>query len=121
MMKNYLAYTYLRAGSDIARKNQIAVQIKALDSRISSIDDYVKITRGDLACFLLSVVDPSFIINSDRKWIDESGTNKNIMTTLRLRYNFKWRDKFGERYFQPDKILTIGEALYLIEMIDSKK
>ena len=35
------------------------------------------------------------------------------MTTLRTTYKFKWQDQFGERYFQPDKAITVAEALYL--------
>lgn len=36
------------------------------------------------------------------------------MGTLRTKYSFQWQDQFGERYFQPDKAITIAEALYLI-------
>jgi len=120
MVRNYLAYTFLRAWSDKALKNQIATQIRNSESIISSIDDYIKMTRGNFARLVLDVLDPSLIVNTDKKWIDESGAYKDIITTLRLRYDFKWRDNFGERYFQPDKNLTIGEALYLIEQIDKK-
>lgn len=36
---------------------------------------------------------------------------------MRVRYAFKWKDQFGDRYFQNDKVLTVGEALYLAEKI----
>lgn len=36
------------------------------------------------------------------------------MATLRSKYAFRWQDQFGERYFQPDKTITVAEALYLI-------
>ncbi len=118
MVRNYLAYTFLRAGSDKVLKNTIATRIRDSESRIASVDDYTKMTRASFARVLLDVLDPSLIVNTDKKWIDESGLNKDIMTTLRLRYDFKWRDNFAERYFQPDKNLTIGEALYLIEQLN---
>ena len=50
-------------------------------------------------------------------FVDESGTWKSAVTTMRVRYGFKWKDQFGDRYFQPDKVLTVGEALYLAEKI----
>jgi hypothetical protein len=44
-----------------------------------------------------------------------------VMTTLRVRYNFTWRDSFWENYFQPDKKILIGEALYLLQTFDGKR
>lgn len=84
MVQNYLAYTFLRAGSDIVRKKQIVAQIQSSTPHISSVDDYVKMTRGNFARLLLEVVDASIIVNTDKKWIDESGEYKDIITTLRI-------------------------------------
>lgn len=120
MIQNYLAYTFLRAGSDLVRKKQIVAQIQSSTPHISSVDDYIKMTRGNFARLVLEVTDAPMVVNTDKKWIDEAGEYKDVMTTLRLRYDFKWHDNFGERYFQPDKNITIGEALYLIEQIDKK-
>lgn len=118
MTRNYLAYTFLRAGSDKTLKAKIAVRIKDSETRIASTDDYVKMTRASFARLTLDVLDPNLIITPDKKWIDESGEYKDTMTTLRLRYDFKWRDNFSDRYFQPDRLITIGEALYLIEQLN---
>jgi len=40
-----------------------------------------------------------------------------MITTLRLRYDFVWKDQFAARYFQSDKSITIGESMYMIEKL----
>lgn len=50
-------------------------------------------------------------------FVDETGTWKDAVATMRVRYGFKWKDQFGDRYFQGDKVVTVGEALYLAEKI----
>ncbi len=50
-------------------------------------------------------------------FVDETGTWKDAVATMRVRYGFKWKDQFGDRYFQADKVVTVGEALYLAEKI----
>lgn len=57
----------------------------------------------------------------DKKWLDESGPLKDYITSLRLRYNFSWRDQFGENYFQPERKITLGETFYLLATLDSKR
>jgi hypothetical protein len=57
----------------------------------------------------------------DKKWLDENGPLKDYITSLRLRYNFSWRDQFGENYFQPERKITLGETFYLLATLDSKR
>lgn len=40
------------------------------------------------------------------------------MITLRTKYNFAWLDQFGERYFQPDKTITVAEALFMVDAVN---
>lgn len=74
-------------------------------------------TRGQLADLLLKSKGETYALSSGQAFTDETGTWKDTVTTMRLKYAFKWKDQFAERYFQPDKTITVGEALYLAEKI----
>lgn len=66
---------------------------------------------------LLKAKNEGYADQSGTPFVDESGTWKDAVATMRVRYAFKWKDQFGDRYFQNDKVLTVGEALYLAEKI----
>lgn len=84
---------------------------------MTRLDDYKKISRAEFASLVVGAVNGSPIINEDKKWIDEAGEYKDMITTLRIRYNFLWKDQFATRYFQSDKSITVGEGMYMIEKV----
>jgi len=117
LIRNSLAHLFLKAGTDQARKQQILARMKDFDVRAAKLDDYKNVSRAEFAGLVVGIIDGAPIVNSDKKWIDETGEYKNMITTLRERYNFVWRDSFAERYFQSDKSITIGEGMYMIERV----
>ena len=74
------------------------------------------ISRGEFANILILAqgVTPT---PSPAVWNDENGKYKDTIATLRTKYNFAWLDQFGQNYFQPDKEITLGEALFLVEKV----
>lgn len=117
LIKNALAHLFLKAGNDQIKKQQIFLRMKDFEARALLLDDYQKISRAEFAGLMSNVIDSPPLLNSDKKWIDETGEYKNMITTLRVRYNFVWKDSFGERYFQSDKDITVGESMYMIEKV----
>ncbi len=57
------------------------------------------------------------LVKSTPVFMDENGVYQDTISTLRNNYSFEWQDQFGKRYFQPDKKITIAEAMYLAEEI----
>jgi hypothetical protein len=117
LLRRYLGYRWLKAGDDFTKKKAAADRIAAFEKEFKTFDDYARISRGQLSEMLLRAKGDTLIVNTEKSFTDEAGAWKNAVTTLRLRYAFKWKDSFGERYFQPDKTITVGEALYLAEKI----
>ncbi|NCP77296.1 hypothetical protein GW830_04160 [bacterium] len=117
MIRNSLAYLFLKAGNDQIKKQAFLSRMKEFETRAAKIDDYKKITRAEFAGLVVGIIDGSPIVNEDKKWVDESGEYKNVITTLRLRYDFIWKDQFAARYFQSDKSITVGESMYMIEKV----
>ncbi len=70
------------------------MKIKDFETRSAKITDYDKITRAEFASLVVGVIDGAPMTSTDKKWVDETGEFKNMMTTLRLRYNFSWKDQF---------------------------
>jgi hypothetical protein len=95
----------------------MVIKIKDFEVNAAKIDDYKKISRAEFAGLVIGIIDGSPIMNNDKKWIDETGEYKDMITTLRVRYNFLWKDQFAARYFQSDKSITVGESMYLIEKV----
>lgn len=91
--------------------------MRSFEKKASTIDDYKKISRAEFASLVVGIVDGSPLVSSDKKWLDETGEYKDMITTLRVRYGFSWRDQFGERYFQTDKMITVGESMYMIQRV----
>ena len=117
IVQNSLAHLFLKAGNDQPRKQEILARMKTFQVRASSIDNYKPISRAELASLVIAFVDGSPLVTTDKKWIDEAGEYKDAMTTLRVRYNFSWKDQFADHYFQADKNITVGESLYMIEQV----
>lgn len=78
--------------------------------------DYELVTRVRLAKLMMDAFrDPRDAEPTGKKWRDESGEYEPELRTLRVRDGFAWRDSFGDRYFQPDKTITVEEALYFAD------
>ncbi len=117
LIQNTLAHIFLRAGNDQVKKQQIFTKMKDFEVRAKTIDDYKKISRAEFAGLVIEIIDGSPIVNADKKWLDETGEYKDMITTLRIRYSFSWKDQFAERYFQSTKDITVGESMYMIEKV----
>lgn len=88
--------------------------------KTQSLNDFSTMSRAAFADLLFNAIGTTRYHTLDKKWIDETGPYKDVMTTLRTGYSFAWKDGFSDRYFQPDKTITIGEALYMIEVVNGK-
>ena len=117
LLRRYLAYRFLKMGDDSVRKKAVSEKMASFEKEFKNLDDYRRISRGELADALLRAKGDPIVTNGEKVFLDETGTWKNAITTLRTNFAFKWKDQFGENYFQPDKTITVGEALYLAEKI----
>lgn len=110
-----LDYQVLKAGMDKTKK-QAAINNRELFLRSSKSLASKKWGRAEFADLLLkSLRIPT--VKRDAVWNDESGTYQDTMATLRSKYQFRWQDPYGERYFQADKAITVAEALYLASQV----
>jgi hypothetical protein len=121
MLRNYLSYLSLTAGKDVAKQNLIRSTRINFEDKVSTWWEYDPISRIKLSDLFINIFWIKPLFTPEKKWLDEDGPNKDIITTLRIRYNFSWKDQFWDNYFQPDKKITIGEALYLINTLDSRR
>ncbi|MDD2487749.1 MAG: M23 family metallopeptidase [Candidatus Gracilibacteria bacterium] len=117
ILNNYLSYEYLRSGDNLTKKGDIITRLKQMNKNFSSIDDNKTISRGEFIKIFFDNLGISIVKNSNKVFLDETGNYKDYITTIREKFNFSWKDQFGIRYFQPDKSITIGEALYLANKI----
>ncbi len=117
LVRRYLGYRYLKAGNDFATKKAMAERIVLFEKEFATMDDYRRISRGELANALLRASGTAIVPASGRGFTDETGAWKDSISTIRETFAFKWKDQFGQNYFQPDKIATVGEALYVAEKI----
>lgn len=117
LVRRYSGYRWLKAGNDFTRKRAIKVGLARFEQDFGKSDDFARMTRGQLADLLLRAKGETPASDGSKGFTDETGTWKDAIATLRVKYGFKWTDQFGERYFQPDKTVTVGEALYLAEKI----
>ncbi len=117
LVRNALAHLFLRSGDNQIKKQQILLRMKDFETRAMKFDDYKKISRAEFAGLVVGILDGPPLVIEEKKWIDEAGEYKNMITTLRLRYDFAWKDQFATRYFQSDKSITVGESMYMIEKV----
>lgn len=94
IIENYTSHLFLRAGDDLVLKKQIVASIEDFNTEIRRVDDFARMTRGDFAKLLLGAVNAPLVQTDEKKWIDELGAYKDVITTLRKRYNFAWKDSF---------------------------
>lgn len=118
IINNYYAYEFLRAWNSEYKKNNTLLNLSSAQAKLSSINDYEKITRWKYAKIILDNLKISLNSSATQKLIDEKWEYKTYITTLRLNYWFVWKDQYAQNYFQPDKNITIWEALYLLEKVD---
>lgn len=105
----------LRAGNDKAKK-QAAYNAIELWGKSSAKLQGKTWTRAEFADILLKSLRVP-VSERPAVWNDEKGAYQATMATLRSKYKFRWQDSFGETYFQPEKIITTGEALYLMSIV----
>lgn len=122
MIQNTLAHLFLKAGTDLVKKQEMMKKMKAFETRMATLGDYDTLTRAEFARLLLDALGPNntkiILANaSGTPWLDETGTNKDAITALRVRHQFAWKDSFAQRYFQTDKEITVGEGIYMIEQV----
>lgn len=119
IINNYLSYEFLRAWDDMAKKAIIISKLKQINKNFVNIDDYKLISRWEFSKLIFDNLWVSLLKNSDKILLDEAWNYKDYITTLRENYNFSWKDQFGPRYFQPEKVITIWEALFLANKINT--
>ncbi|MDD2515831.1 MAG: M23 family metallopeptidase [Candidatus Gracilibacteria bacterium] len=117
---NYLSYKWLKAGDDKNAKQKAQYNLSKWRNESSAIDDYRKFTRGEASKLIFTILEKDNYPSNKKYFIDQKGDFENYITTLYEYYSFKWKDSFGERYFQPNKEITIGEFIYLFEKITEK-
>ena len=117
LVRRYLGYRWLKAGNDFTKKKLIGAALARFERDFGKTDDFARISRGQLADVLFRAKGETAASDDLRGFTDETGIWKDAVATMRTRYAFKWKDQFAERYFQPDKTITVGEALYLAEKI----
>jgi hypothetical protein len=94
VLRNYFSYLSLSAGTDSAKKVSIQKARELFEQKVSSLGEYDSVSRIQFATLLTDVFGTKLSYTTDKKWLDEDGVNKDVMTTLRVRYNFTWRDSF---------------------------
>ncbi|EKD66087.1 MAG: peptidase M23 [uncultured bacterium (gcode 4)] len=119
IITNYLSYEFLRSWDNYTRKTQIISKINQIKTNFKTLDDYKKFNRAEFAKVIFDNLWLDLVKNNDKVFIDETWDHKDYITTLRVKYKFAWKDQFKDRYFQKDKNITIWEALYLVEKINS--
>jgi hypothetical protein len=122
LVRRYLGYRWLKAGSNLAQKKAIAARLAEFETDFRNWSDFDRVSRGQLTDLILRAkgeTPPATILASaiGRPFTDESGTWKGAVAAVRTRYAFQWKDQFGQNYFQPDKTVTVGEALYLVQNV----
>ncbi len=117
LIRRYLGYRWLKAGNDFAKKKSVGADIVRFERDFGKTDDFARITRGQLAGLVFEYKREPISTSGGTPFVDEGGAWRDVIATLRIRYSFQWKDQFGARYFQPDKTVTVGEALYLMEKI----
>jgi hypothetical protein len=120
IISNFLTYEFLRAWDNISQKNKIKKFLINYNSQSKFINDYNKISRWEFIKIFLNTIWTELILNDSKTFIDEQWEYKDYITTLNYKFNFKWKDQFGDRYFQPNKFITIWEVLYVIDIISNK-
>lgn len=110
-LSRVLEYQILKAGTN-REKKQLAINNRDLFARSSATLESKKWNRGAFSELLLK----SLRIPLDSVppvWLDEKCEWQDTLATLRTQYFFQWQDQFGIKYFQPDRIITLAEAMYL--------
>jgi hypothetical protein len=111
LISRVLSYEILKAGTN-KEKKQLALNNQELFARSSATLESKKWSRGAFAeLFLKSLRIP--LDSYAPVWLDEKGEFQDSIGTLRSKYYFQWKDQFGEKYFQSDRIITLSEAMYL--------
>ena len=106
---------------DPVRKKGIREKIANLDKKFPSVATKTSLTRAEFTAMIFFANGDPLIDSKESKFLDEKGDFKNIITTARVLYNFQWQDEYRTNYFQPNKVITIEEALYAVEKMGKMK
>jgi len=117
IINSYYWYEFLRAWDSSYKKNAALINLEKAKKLLAEIKDYDKITRWKYAKIIIECLNINIYSWNSAKFLDEKWDFKKYITTLRINYWFKWKDQFSENYFQPDKNITVWEALYLLEKV----
>jgi hypothetical protein len=115
LVDRVLAFRILRSGSDTARKKRAINDRERFATTTKNLPQK-NWSRAEFADLLLTAIGAPRVTR-DPIWNDESGPHQKTLATLRSQYNFRWQDQFGKTHFQVDKLITRGEAAYLIEVV----
>lgn len=118
MISRMLSYRVLKAGNNAFMKKEARKRLESFKSEIKS-QSFKTLTRGEFADLLLKSLAITDIKNPTYKnpYLDQNGSYKETLSILRSEFGFSWQDQFGDRYFQPDKTITVEEALYLMGQV----
>lgn len=118
LLMNKLIYEHLKSWDNFNRKKTVDKMITNFQDYTSVIDNNKKISRWEFAKILFDIFNLKISEDNKSLLLDEKWPYKEYMISLRVNYGFKWRDQFGQNYFQSEKILTLWEAIYMLENID---
>lgn len=116
LIDNYVWYELLKAWLNRS-KREIALSKSDKWSGIrNNFDDYRFFTRWEASKILFNVLWLD-IYPIQEKYLDQKWDFEKYISTLTQKYNFKWKDQFWEKYFQPNKKITIWEFNYLLDKL----
>lgn len=119
IVNNYLSYEYLKSWDNYTKKNKIIQKIREAQTRMAIIWDYNNISRWEFTKIIFENLGINILKSDEQKFLDEKWFYKDYITTLRKNFNFKRKDQFWENYFQPDKNITIWEALFFVDKLST--
>lgn len=115
IITNYWSYNYLKSWNDLDNKKILSKKIIDFEKSAKLLDNYKVLTRGDFTKMVFDTFNIPLWWEVNWRFVDEKWDFLLYIQSLRSKYNFRWKDQFAERYFQPDKNITIWEALYFFE------
>lgn len=121
LCKKVAWYEYMRSWDNFRRKQE---WINKKNSCYSNQLSVKNITRHDFAKLVIWLYwDKNTQVkrSNTKNFLDEWRYNDSVIANLRTNYNFKWKDKFWDKYFQWDKQITRAEAYYLVDILLNKE
>jgi hypothetical protein len=79
----------------------------------TSVWRFDTMTRKDFLSLSYNYLGNNIKTNPPREYIDMQPDDESLVSSI-LWTQYKWKDDFWEKYFQPDKNITRWEAVYLL-------